>query len=164
MFGPGCCQDDVYTSAAAPLVEAALQGYTACIFAYGQTGCGKTHTMEGREEPPEERGIILRTFQHIFAEIQKGAADHEFLVHVSHLEIYCEEIRDLLSKDPKARLELRESPERGVYVKGLREFVVRSAAEMAAVLKVGRNGPAGVLSGRHLLCHGGMAGVKQEAS
>ena len=51
------------------------------------------------------------------------------------MEVYNEEIRDLLSKDPKAKLDLRESPERGVYVKGLREFVVKSAAEMAAVLQ-----------------------------
>ncbi len=57
-------------------------------------------------------------------------------MRVSHLEVYNEEIRDLLSKDPRAKLDLRESPERGVYVKGLREFVVKSAAEMAAVLEV----------------------------
>jgi hypothetical protein len=56
---------------------------------------------------------------------------------VSHLEIYNEEVRDLLSRDAKARLELRESPERGVHVRGLLEFVVKSAAEMAAVLEVG---------------------------
>lgn len=60
----------------------------------------------------------------------------DYLVRVSHLEIYMEEIRDLLAKDPKAKLELRESAERGVYVKGLREFVVKNAAEMAAVLEV----------------------------
>ncbi|GAB4823122.1 hypothetical protein N2152v2_010168 [Parachlorella kessleri] len=66
-----------------------------------------------------------------------GSADKDYLVRVSHLEVYNEEIRDLLSKDPKAKLDLRESPERGVYVKGLREFVVKSAAEMAAVLQVG---------------------------
>ena len=58
-------------------------------------------------------------------------------MRVSHLEIYNEEVRDLLSGDAKARLELRESPEWGVHVRGLREFVVKSAAEMAAVLAVG---------------------------
>ena len=62
----------MYAAAAAPLVEAALQGFNATVFAYGQTGCGKTHTMEGREQPAEERGVIPRAFDHIFREIQKG--------------------------------------------------------------------------------------------
>ena len=55
-------------------MEAALQGFNATVFAYGQTGCGKTHTMEGREQPAEERGVIPRAFDHIFREIQKGKA------------------------------------------------------------------------------------------
>ncbi|PSC70144.1 kinesin-ii motor [Micractinium conductrix] len=158
VFGPESRQEDVYDAAAAALVEAALQGFNATVFAYGQTGCGKTHTMEGREQPAEERGIIPRAFDHIFREIQKGGCQHvpgagrwallaraglgraggrEYLVRVSHLEIYNEEVRDLLSRDAGARLELRESPERGVHVKGLKEFVVKSAAEMASVLEVG---------------------------
>ena len=71
-FGPDSRQEDVYAAAAAPLVEAALQGFSATVFAYGQTGCGKTHTMEGREQPAEERGVIPPAFDHIFREIQKG--------------------------------------------------------------------------------------------
>lgn len=57
-------------------------------------------------------------------------------MRVSHLEIYNEEVRDLLSRDAKSRVELRESPGQGVHVRGLKEFVVKSAAEMAAVLEV----------------------------
>lgn len=79
-----------------------------------------------------------------------GSQGQDYLVRVSHLEVYNEEIRDLLSKDPRAKLDLRESPDRGVYVKGLREFVVKSAEEMAAVLQVRE----GVGSGRG----GGRAG------
>ncbi|KAL4436755.1 hypothetical protein ABPG75_003894 [Micractinium tetrahymenae] len=137
VFGPDSRQEDVYDTACAPLVEAALQGFNATVFAYGQTGCGKTFTMEGRDEPAEQRGIIPRAFDHIFQEIQKGMGDREFLVRVSHLELYNEEARDLLSRDARERLELRESPERGVHVRGLKEFVVKSAQEMRAVLEVG---------------------------
>lgn len=63
----------MYEGAAAGLVEAVLSGFNATVFAYGQTGCGKTHTMEGRDVPEEERGIIPRTFEHIFREIKQGA-------------------------------------------------------------------------------------------
>jgi kinesin family protein 3/17 len=71
-FGAESRQEDVYDAAAAPLVEAMLEGFNSTVFAYGQTGCGKTHTMEGREQPAEERGIIPRAFDHIFREIEKG--------------------------------------------------------------------------------------------
>ena len=60
----------------------------------------------------------------------------EFLVRASYLEIYNEEIRDLLSKSPQARLDLKEHPERGVYVKDLMQFVVKSVAEISSVLQV----------------------------
>ena len=169
VFGPGATQQAVYDATAAPLVAAVLRGFNATVFAYGQTGCGKTHTMEGAPAPPEARGLIPRVFEHIFAAIQAGEREApwlgcpgagatafaeprplptphpapppgeggcQYLVRVSHLEIYNEEVRDLLGRDPKARLELREAPRRGVYAKGLREFVVKSAEEMAAVLQV----------------------------
>ena len=91
-----------------------------------QTGAGKTHTMEGRQDPPTLRGIIPNSFQHIFDYV--GAADNskQFLVRASYLEIYNEEIRDLLSKDPKNKLELKENIETGVYVKDLTFFVVKN--------------------------------------
>lgn len=92
--------------------------------------------MRTRTAAQEPRGGTQRTLSCPSA----GSQDRDYLVRVSHLEIYMEEIRDLLAKDPKARLELRESPERGVHVRGLREFVVKSAAEMAAVLQVRRLG------------------------
>ena len=76
-FGPEARQGVVYAAAAAPLVEAVLQGFNATVFAYGQTGCGKTHTMEGRggggDGEEEELGLIPSAFQHIFRRIQQGA-------------------------------------------------------------------------------------------
>ena len=65
------------------------------MFAYGQTGTGKTFTMEGVRSNPELKGIIPNSFAHIFSHISKNP-DFKFLIRVSYLEIYCEEIRDLL--------------------------------------------------------------------
>lgn len=81
--------------------------------------------MEGRPDPPHLRGIIPNSFQHIFDYVG-GARDQQFLVRASYLEIYNEEIRDLLSKDPKNSLELKENIDTGVYVKDLTSFVVKN--------------------------------------
>ena len=73
--------------------------------------------MQGITDPPTQRGIIPRAFEHIFETIQV-TENVKFLVRASYLEIYNEEIRDLLGKDHKVKLELKEHPEKGVYVKG----------------------------------------------
>ncbi len=91
-----------------------------------QTGAGKTHTMEGRPDPPNMRGIIPNSFQHIFEYIA-NSGNQQYLVRASYLEIYNEEIRDLLAKDPKNSLELKENIETGVYVKDLTSLVVKNA-------------------------------------
>jgi hypothetical protein len=69
VYGDQSEQKTIYDETAAPIVEAAMQGYNGTIFAYGQTGAGKTHTMEGYPDPPELRGIIPNTFRHIFQAI-----------------------------------------------------------------------------------------------
>lgn len=94
-----------------------LEGYNSTVFAYGQTGCGKSFTMQGVREPANQRGIIPRAFEHVFEAVSVDSK-HRFLVLASYLEIYNEEIRDLLGGDPRRGLELRENPERGVYVHG----------------------------------------------
>ena len=81
--------------------------------------------MEGQWEPSELRGIIPRTFCHIFDQIE-DTHEQNFLVRASYLEIYNEEVRDLLSKDPKNKLELKEDVDRGVYVKDLTSYVVKA--------------------------------------
>jgi kinesin family member 3B len=83
--------------------------------------------MEGRPDPPSLRGIIPNSFQHIF-EYVSSSSNTQFLVRASYLEIYNEEIRDLLSKDPKDSLELKENVDSGVYVKDLTSFVVKNVA------------------------------------
>ena len=120
-------QKHIYDICASGLVDSVLNGYNGTIFAYGQTGAGKTHTMEGKPDPPNQRGIIPHSFYHIFEHVN-SAKDLQFLIRASYLEIYNEEIRDLLSKDPKNSLELKENIDSGVYVKDLTSFVVKNVA------------------------------------
>lgn len=128
-------QKEVYENTAAGIVNSTLEGYNGTIFAYGQTGTGKTHTMEGYSDDPLQQGIIPQSFDHIFRAIE-GSANTQYLVRASYLEIYNEEIRDLLSKSPKDKLELKEHKDTGVYVKGLNAFVVKSVPEIKNVLEV----------------------------
>lgn len=88
-------------------------------------------------EPAHERGIIPRTFDHIFRVIE-GTPNIQFLVRVSYLELYNEEIRDLLSPNHMGKLELKEKPDEGVYVKDLSRIVVKSVSGLLEQLKVGR--------------------------
>lgn len=137
VFAASVEQKFIYDTCAAGVVESVLNGYNGTIFAYGQTGAGKTHTMEGRPDPPNLRGIIPNSFQHIF-EYVSSARDIQFLVRASYLEIYNEEIRDLLSKDPKNSLELKENIDTGVYVKDLTSFVVKNVNEIDHVMQSGK--------------------------
>ena len=107
-----------------------LEGYNGTIFAYGQTGTGKTHTMAGLEGDPKQKGIMPRSFEDIFKNIEDDSVKTQFLVRASYLEIYNEEIRDLLSKNPKNKLELHEKLDSGVYVKDLSYFAVKNVAEI----------------------------------
>ncbi|RDD42004.1 Kinesin-II 95 kDa subunit [Trichoplax sp. H2] len=118
------------------LVSSALEGYNGTIFAYGQTGTGKTFTMEGVRGDQELKGAIPRSFEHIFNHISESQ-NQQFLVRASYLEIYQEEIRDLLSKDQSKRLEIKERPDTGIYVKDLSSFVTKSIKEIDHVMSVG---------------------------
>lgn len=129
-------QLDLYDETFRPLVESVLLGFNGTIFAYGQTGTGKTYTMEGVRNDPERRGVIPNSFEHIFTHISRSQ-NQQYLVRASYLEIYQEEIRDLLSKDQSRRLELRERPDTGVYVKDLSSFVTKSVREIEHVMNVG---------------------------
>lgn len=112
---PQCCIID--KTSACSLVQGVLEGYNGTVFAYGQTGCGKSFTMQGIPNPPTQRGIIPRSFEHIFEAID-SCENMKYLVHASYLEIYNEDIRDLLGKDVTKKLTLKEHPDRGVYVAG----------------------------------------------
>lgn len=106
-------------------LQSVTEGYNGTVFAYGQTGCGKSFTMQGVTKPVCQKGIIPRAFEHIFEAISISE-NTKYLVHASYLEIYNEDIRDLLGKETKKKLELKEHPDRGVYVAGKKQFSIFS--------------------------------------
>lgn len=134
-------QIDLYDETFRQLVDSVLEGYNGTIFAYGQTGTGKTFTMEGVRSDPILRGVIPNSFEHIFTHIAR-TQNQQYLVRASYLEIYQEDIRDLLSKDQSRRLELKERPDTGVYVKDLQSFVCKSVKEIEHVMNVGNQNRA----------------------
>ncbi|XP_030585620.1 kinesin-like protein KIF17 isoform X5 [Archocentrus centrarchus] len=128
--------EQMYNEIAYALVEGVTEGYNGTIFAYGQTGSGKSFTMQGVSQPAAQKGIIPRAFEHVFESIQ-CAENTKFLVRASYLEIYNEEIRDLLGSDTKQGLELKEHPERGVYVRDLSMHTVHSVGECERIIEQG---------------------------
>ncbi|XP_030889273.1 kinesin-like protein KIF17 isoform X8 [Leptonychotes weddellii] len=128
--------EQIYNEIAYPLVEGVTEGYNGTIFAYGQTGSGKSFTMQGLPDPSSQRGIIPRAFEHVFESVQ-CAENTKFLVRASYLEIYNEDVRDLLGADTKQKLELKEHPEKGVYVKGLSMHTVHNVAQCEHIMETG---------------------------
>ncbi|XP_071388547.1 kinesin-like protein KIF3C isoform X1 [Centroberyx affinis] len=137
-------QRDLYDESVRPLIDSVLAGFNGTIFAYGQTGTGKTYTMQGAWMDPEKRGVIPNAFDHIFTHISRSQSDKQYLVRASYLEIYREEVRDLLDPNhANARaLDLRESPETGVYVRDLTSCVCKSVKEIEEVMNVGNQARA----------------------
>ncbi|BET02316.1 KISc [Nesidiocoris tenuis] len=136
VYGEGSTTEQIYNESAYPLIEGVLEGYNSTVFAYGQTGCGKSFSMQGVPDPASQRGIIPRAFEHIFEAISV-ATDVKFLVLASYLEIYNEEIRDLLGPDVKQKLELKEIPDKGVYVQDLTWHAVGSVADCETLMGKG---------------------------
>ena len=132
-------QIDVYTLTAKPAVQSVLEGYNSTIFAYGQTGTGKTYTMEGftfNQNDPN-RGIIQRTIEDIFNYIMTTSSENtKFIIRASYLQIYNEFISDLL-KPEKKNLQIREDKKKGIYVDLLSEWAVRNPVDLYALLKRG---------------------------
>ncbi|XP_043842527.1 kinesin-like protein KIF11 isoform X2 [Dromiciops gliroides] len=147
VFGASTKQIDVYRSVVCPILDEVIMGYNCTVFAYGQTGTGKTFTMEGERSPNEEytweedplAGIIPRTLHQIFEKLTENGT--EFSVKVSLLEIYNEELFDLLnpSTDASERLQMFDDPrnKRGVIIKGLEEVTVHNKNEVYQILERG---------------------------
>ena len=138
VYDQNASQENVYKNTAKAVVDSALQGYNATIFAYGQTGTGKTYTMEGFHEKQHDlRGIIPRSIEQIFSYISTSVSPRmRFLVRASYLQIYNENISDLL-KPERSSLAIREDKNRGVFVEGLSEWVVRSPQEIYTLMQRG---------------------------
>ncbi|PNW79448.1 hypothetical protein CHLRE_09g415450v5 [Chlamydomonas reinhardtii] len=138
VYDQQCPQERVYRQSAQQVVLSILQGYNAAIIAYGQTGTGKTFTMEGAMEGPD-RGIIPRTVEDIFTFIVNDPEpSSKYLVRSSYLQIYNEVVSDLL-KPERSSLAIREDRRRGVFVEGLSEWVVRSPAEVYGLIQRGQS-------------------------
>ncbi|XP_063697158.1 kinesin-like protein KIF3A [Culicoides brevitarsis] len=137
VFDDHSSQIDLYVDTARPIVDKVLEGYNGTILAYGQTGTGKTYTMSGNPDSPQTKGIIPNTFAHIFGHIAKGKDNQKFLVRVSYMEIYNEEVRDLLGKELNKSLEVKERADIGVFVKDLSGYVVHNADDLDNIMKLG---------------------------
>ncbi|XP_072518024.1 kinesin family member 4 [Salminus brasiliensis] len=143
VFDPTTEQEEVFSMAVSPLLSGLFKGYNATVLAYGQTGSGKTFSMGGTYTSAQENeptvGVIPRVIRKIFQEKSKKT-DNEFTLNVSYLEIYNEEILDLLctSKD-KPVISIREDPKDGIKIVGLTEKQVFTAQEMVGCLEVGNS-------------------------
>ncbi|KAH8386129.1 hypothetical protein KR200_006005 [Drosophila serrata] len=142
VFDGGSNQLDLYVDTARPIVDKVLEGYNGTILAYGQTGTGKTYTMSGNPDSPQTKGIIPNAFAHIFGHIAKAKENQKFLVRVSYMEIYNEEVRDLLGKDVGKSLEVKERPDIGVFVKDLSGYVVHNADDLENIMRLGNKNRA----------------------
>ncbi|XP_059631235.1 kinesin-like protein KIN-14R isoform X2 [Cornus florida] len=132
-------QVDVFADAS-PMVISVLDGYNVCIFAYGQTGTGKTYTMEGTEQ---NRGVNYRTLELLFKLAEERKETFTYSISVSVLEVYNEQIRDLLATSPASRkLEIRQASEGVHHVPGIVEAKVENIKEVWDVLKAGSNARA----------------------
>jgi kinesin family protein 5 len=141
-------QADVFDYSIRSTVDDILNGYNGTVFAYGQTGAGKSYTMMGSDIDDEVgRGVIPRIVQQVFASIMASPSNIEYTVRVSYMEIYMERIRDLLMPQ-NDNLPVHEEKNRGVYVKGLLEVYVASEDEVYEVLR--RGGTARAVSATNM--------------
>ncbi|XP_035999264.1 kinesin family member 4 [Fundulus heteroclitus] len=141
VFEPTAEQEEVFSTVISPLLRGLFKGYHATVLAYGQTGSGKTYSMGGAYTSAQESdpsvGVIPRVIRRIFEEREKKA-DSEFCLAVSYLEIYNEDILDLLSSSKdRSALSIREDPKEGIKIVGLTERQVLSAQEMVKCLELG---------------------------
>ena len=129
-------QREVYDQVAFPIVDSIFQGYNGTVFAYGQTGCGKTFTMMGIVSDPNLKGIIPNAFSHIFGFIKTEGESKKFFLRCSFVEIYNEEVRDLLgNKDRK--LDIREDPKKGTIMKDLTYINIKNTNDIETCLERG---------------------------
>ncbi|XP_042393558.1 kinesin-like protein KIN-14E isoform X2 [Zingiber officinale] len=139
VYTPKDNQADVYADAS-PFVTSVLDGYNVCIFAYGQTGTGKTFTMEGTEN---NRGVNYRTLEELFKIAVERKDTISYSISVSVLEVYNEQIRDLLATSPSnKKLEVRQAAEGFHHVPGMVEAKVENMKEAWNVLQSGSNARA----------------------
>lgn len=130
-------QNLVYNDIGKEMLQHAFEGYNVCIFAYGQTGAGKSYTMMGKQEEGQE-GIIPMLCEDLFEKINDNKEeDLSYSVEVAYMEIYCERVRDLLNPKNKGNLRVREHPLLGPYVEDLSKLAVTSYTDIADLMDAG---------------------------
>ncbi|XP_027446151.2 kinesin-like protein KIF1A isoform X5 [Zalophus californianus] len=130
-------QKQVYRDIGEEMLQHAFEGYNVCIFAYGQTGAGKSYTMMGKQEK-EQQGIIPQLCEDLFSRINDTTNDNmSYSVEVSYMEIYCERVRDLLNPKNKGNLRVREHPLLGPYVEDLSKLAVTSYNDIQDLMDSG---------------------------
>ena len=153
VFGPHATQQELYSAVIAPVVREVMEGFNCTVFAYGQTGTGKTHTMEGEVSSEQLKGIIPRAVEDIFQKLEASAGDHS--VKISFMELYNEQLEDLLREpqmtstslssslsqrssmlEKSTRLKLVENVRTGVVVQNLENLLVKSAEDIYKHLSV----------------------------
>eukprot|EP00002_Diphylleia_rotans_P026112 TRINITY_DN5195_c0_g1_i5.p1 TRINITY_DN5195_c0_g1~~TRINITY_DN5195_c0_g1_i5.p1 ORF type:complete len:1401 (-),score=294.27 TRINITY_DN5195_c0_g1_i5:106-4308(-) len=139
VFSPTTEQESVYYKIGRPLVDGCFEGYNATILAYGQTGAGKTFTMGTNihaQTSLKEMGIIPRVIHDIFQRVQEKE-NAEIYIRVAFVELYNEEVRDLLHPTDKSPISIRENEQGDIILAGVREENVKSAEEMRRFLEAG---------------------------
>ncbi|KAG8189809.1 hypothetical protein JTE90_026115 [Oedothorax gibbosus] len=129
-------QEIVYKDIGEEMLLHAFEGYNVCIFAYGQTGAGKSYTMMGKQEDGQE-GIIPHICKDLFRKIKSTNEDTLYSIEVSYMEIYCERVRDLLNPKNKNNLRVREHPLLGPYVEDLSKLAVTSYQDIHDLMDEG---------------------------
>ncbi|KAM8927360.1 kinesin-like protein KIF18B [Pelodytes ibericus] len=132
VFGESATQQDVFEHTTKEILDGVLNGYNCSVFAYGSTGAGKTHTMLGTEADP---GVMYLTMVELYRRIEAIQEEKVCEVLISYLEVYNEQIQDLLA--PKGSLAIREDPQKGVVVQGLSFHQPKSADQLLQMLASG---------------------------
>ncbi|XP_028977420.2 kinesin-like protein KIF1A isoform X20 [Esox lucius] len=132
-------QQQVYRDIGEEMLLHAFEGYNVCIFAYGQTGSGKSYTMMGKQDVPDQQGIIPLMCEDLFTKFNDSNNDNSksYSVEVSYMEIYCERVRDLLNPKNKGNLRVREHPLMGPYVEDLSKLAVTSYNDIQDLMDSG---------------------------
>ncbi|KAM4628695.1 kinesin-like protein KIF1A [Polymixia lowei] len=132
-------QVQVYKDIGEEMLLHAFEGYNVCIFAYGQTGAGKSYTMMGKQDVKDQQGIIPLLCEDLFTKINDSNNDNSksYSVEVSYMEIYCERVRDLLNPKNKGHLRVREHPLMGPYVEDLSKLAVTSYNDIQDLMDSG---------------------------
>ncbi|KAM7388699.1 hypothetical protein PAMP_024858 [Pampus punctatissimus] len=131
-------QMQVYKDIGEEMLLHAFEGYNVCIFAYGQTGAGKSYTMMGKQDVKDQQGIIPLLCEDLFTKISDNQDNSmSYSVEVSYMEIYCERVRDLLNPKNKGNLRVREHPLMGPYVEDLSKLAVTSYNDIQDLMDSG---------------------------